>query len=271
MRIKLKYPDVETFIQKYAVNISKGGIFIATKTPKVVGTPLRFEFVLADTGATAVIRGEGQVQWVKEFDAAQPQKAHGMGIKFTKLDAESQVVVDRALAFRQRDQSQAGPMPEPPTAPKSAAPSFDSETVSGAQPVSVVPPPPPPVAPVAAPPVAPPVAAPPVAAPPVVPPVAAPPVAAVAAPPVAPPPVTPPVPAVAAHVASSHHHLNGATAPDLETLARSCGLSDEQIARALAKPRSPLSEAELDSLLHAPAVPVPTLAEALAELRRLLG
>ena len=24
MRIKLKYPDVETFIQKYAVNISRG-------------------------------------------------------------------------------------------------------------------------------------------------------------------------------------------------------------------------------------------------------
>ena len=34
MRIRLKYPDLETFIQKYAVNISRGGIFIATKQPK---------------------------------------------------------------------------------------------------------------------------------------------------------------------------------------------------------------------------------------------
>jgi len=101
MRIKLKYPDVDTFIQKYAVNISKGGIFIATKTPKPVGTLIRFEFLLANAETTAVIRGEGQVQWTREFDATQPTKPHGMGVKFTKLDGESQAVVERALAYRE--------------------------------------------------------------------------------------------------------------------------------------------------------------------------
>jgi uncharacterized protein (TIGR02266 family) len=101
MRIKLKYPDVETFIQKYAVNISRGGIFIATKTPKPVGTALKFEFLLAaGENGTSIIRGEGQVLWTREFDPSQPSKAHGMGIRFTRLDPESQAVVDRALAFR---------------------------------------------------------------------------------------------------------------------------------------------------------------------------
>src|SRR5438105_4218549 len=98
MRIKLKYPDVDTFIQKYAVNISRGGIFIATKQPKAVGTALKFEFQLADGGA--VIRGEGVVQWTREYDPAQPAKAHGMGVRFTRLDEPSQAIVDRALAFR---------------------------------------------------------------------------------------------------------------------------------------------------------------------------
>ncbi len=263
MRIKLKYQDVETFIQKYAVNISKGGIFIATKTPKAVGTPLRFEFVLADTGATAVIRGEGAVQWVKEFDATQPQKAHGMGIKFTKLDPESQTVVDRALAFRQRDQSQTGLMPEPPTRPKMPLPaSFDSETVSGQQPTVVIAPVPTVAATAPAPVDAtpPPIAPPPVPANP--PPVTAPPVAA----------NPPPVPRTVAGPAIHHRdHLNGTNAPDLEALARSSGLSDEQIARALARPREPLSEADLDSLLEVPEIAVPTVAAAIAELRRLLG
>jgi len=106
MRIKLKYPDVETFIQKYAVNISRGGIFIATKQPKAIGTLLRFEFMLANPEGTSLIRGEGQVQWVREFDPAQPQRAHGMGIKFTRLDEQSQALVDRALAFRA---AQSGP------------------------------------------------------------------------------------------------------------------------------------------------------------------
>lgn len=101
IRIKLRYPDVETFIQKYAMNISRGGIFINTKTPKPVGSELRFEFLLAAGEVLeSIIRGEGEVQWVRQFDPAQPAKLHGMGIRFTQLDGESQAVIERALAWR---------------------------------------------------------------------------------------------------------------------------------------------------------------------------
>ncbi len=101
MRIKLKYPDVDTFIQKYSVNISRGGIFIATRTPKAVGTLVRFEFQLATS--VPVIRGEGQVIWVKAFDPAQPKKVHGMGVRFTRLDSESRALVDRALGWKREN------------------------------------------------------------------------------------------------------------------------------------------------------------------------
>ena len=114
MRIKLKYPDVETFIQKYAVNISRGGIFIATKNPKPIGTFVKFEFLLSDATTTSVIRGEGQVQWTKDFDPAAPNKAHGMGVKFSRLDAESQGVIDRALRWRADHGTNPGvPVPVP--------------------------------------------------------------------------------------------------------------------------------------------------------------
>jgi uncharacterized protein (TIGR02266 family) len=133
MRIKLKYPDVETFIQKYAVNISRGGIFIATKTPKPVGTPLKFEFLLANSDAgQSIIRGEGQVQWTREFDPQQPTKAHGMGVRFLRLDDESQAVVDRALAWRAAHSAAKG-APDAPTPPPSA--------VEPSRPVSLTPPP----------------------------------------------------------------------------------------------------------------------------------
>jgi uncharacterized protein (TIGR02266 family) len=136
MRIKLKYPDVNTFIQKYAVNISRGGIFISTKQPKPVGTYLKFEFVLAATEAISIIRGEGQVQWTKEFDPAQPNKAHGMGVKFTRLDAESQQVIDRALKWRA---DQAASREIPLTAPSdSSAPRIVTGDQSG--PTVVAPP-----------------------------------------------------------------------------------------------------------------------------------
>ena len=114
MRIKLKYPDVETFIQKYAVNISRGGIFIATKQPKPVGTFVKFEFLLSDAGSSSIIRGEGQVQWTKEYDPAHPMKAHGMGVKFSRLDADSQSVIDRALRWRAEHGTNPGaPLPVP--------------------------------------------------------------------------------------------------------------------------------------------------------------
>jgi len=37
-------PDVDSFIEKFSVNISRGGVFIASKTPKPTGTLLKFEF-----------------------------------------------------------------------------------------------------------------------------------------------------------------------------------------------------------------------------------
>src|SRR5579864_3478205 len=105
MRIRLKYTDEEQFVQKYGANISRGGIFIATRTPKAVGTSLRFEFQLAQ--GEPLIRGEGAVVWVKPYDASQPQKPHGMGVRFTRLDAESRHVIDRALAWKERAKREA--------------------------------------------------------------------------------------------------------------------------------------------------------------------
>ena len=132
MRIKLKYPDVETFIQKYAVNISRGGIFIATKQPKAVGTFVRFEFLLSDAGQSSIIRGEGQVQWTKEFDAAHPAKPHGMGVKFSRLDADSQALIDRALRWRADHGTSPG---APPPAPTSSAHTISSGDGSQADPL----------------------------------------------------------------------------------------------------------------------------------------
>ncbi|MGZ3407922.1 MAG: TIGR02266 family protein [Polyangia bacterium] len=128
MRIKLKYPDVETFIQKYAVNISRGGIFIATKQPKAVGTFVRFEFLLSDATTTSIIRGEGQVQWTKEYDPAQPNKAHGMGVKFSRLDAGSQAVIDRALRWRADHGTNPGaPVPIPTSSAHTIATRSESQ------------------------------------------------------------------------------------------------------------------------------------------------
>ena len=43
LRIKLRYTNVDTFISKFAVNISRGGMFISSRAPKPTGTVVKFE------------------------------------------------------------------------------------------------------------------------------------------------------------------------------------------------------------------------------------
>jgi uncharacterized protein (TIGR02266 family) len=134
LRIRLTYSDVDTFVEKFSGNVSRGGLFIATKQPLAVGTVLRFEFQLKQ--GTPVVKGEGEVIWVKPFDAAAPTKPHGMGVRFTRLDPDSRSVIDRALAWKERGKPAPAEPPPPPPAPDHAQ-------------VAAAPPPPP--APVAVP------------------------------------------------------------------------------------------------------------------------
>ncbi|MBI2895448.1 MAG: TIGR02266 family protein [Deltaproteobacteria bacterium] len=114
VRVRLKYPDVETFLERYATNISHGGIFIQTQRTKPAGTLIRFEFQLQD--ASPVIRGEGRVSWVVPYDPAHAERAYGMGVKFTKLDGRSKTYIDRVVAQKlkrgQPDDASAPPSPE---------------------------------------------------------------------------------------------------------------------------------------------------------------
>ena len=112
IRIRLKYPDLDTFIEKYAANISQGGMFIQSRAPQPAGTALRFELLLAD--GSRLLKGEGKVIWVREYDAAHPTRVHGMGVKFLSLDEESQSMVSLILAHKggRRGQKRKSPTQE---------------------------------------------------------------------------------------------------------------------------------------------------------------
>jgi uncharacterized protein (TIGR02266 family) len=130
MRMKLRFPDVDTFIERYAANISRTGLFIATRQPKPVGTQLKFEILL--TGANteqSVLRGEGRVQVTREYDPAEPQRSAGMAVKISHLDEGSRAVMDRVLAFKARQLAgapQTAVQPSAPIKPASSTPVLNS-------------------------------------------------------------------------------------------------------------------------------------------------
>ena len=96
LKIKFKSETLEQFIERYAVDVSQGGIFIRTKEPLAVGTQMKFEFQLRD--ASPLIAGEGTVVWTRENDPSRPAIAPGMGVRFDRLAEGSQTVLERILA-----------------------------------------------------------------------------------------------------------------------------------------------------------------------------
>jgi uncharacterized protein (TIGR02266 family) len=100
LKIKFKSSNLDQFIERYSVDVSRGGIFIRTKEPLPVGTQLRFEFQLQD--ASALIAGDGTVVWIREHDPARQGVAPGMGVRFDKLGPDPQKVLDRILSEKQK-------------------------------------------------------------------------------------------------------------------------------------------------------------------------
>lgn len=95
LKIKFKSETLEQFIERYAVDVSQGGIFIRTKEPLAVGTQMKFEFQLRD--ASPLIAGEGTVVWTRENDPSRPAIAPGMGVRFDRLADGSQGILERIL------------------------------------------------------------------------------------------------------------------------------------------------------------------------------
>ncbi|HEY5923583.1 MAG TPA: TIGR02266 family protein, partial [Kofleriaceae bacterium] len=113
LKIKFKSETLEQFIERYAVDVSQGGIFIRTKEPLAVGTQMKFEFQLRD--ASPLIAGEGTVVWTRENDPSRPAIAPGMGVRFDRLADGSQNVLERILAEKAKQAPQRGN--EGPTKP----------------------------------------------------------------------------------------------------------------------------------------------------------
>jgi molecular chaperone DnaK len=167
--VRLAYDTVDEFVERFAVNMSRGGLFIRTRDPRPVGTLLALEIRLQ--GGETVIRAGGVVRWIQRAEAephAHPPRAPGMGIQFTKLDEPSRAVVERMVTLREKRGLAPGA-----TAPAPVAPRTDVTPPSTRAPAPAVAPPRP-VAPIKTPPFGTLVAvAPPPPAPPAEPPLAA--------------------------------------------------------------------------------------------------
>ena len=95
VRIRLRYPDLDSFIEKFAPNVTRGGVFLASRNIQPVGELIDFEIQLVN--GEVALGGRGKVTWVKEFNPAEPTRPFGMGVQFVEVAGPSRAVLARIL------------------------------------------------------------------------------------------------------------------------------------------------------------------------------
>jgi uncharacterized protein (TIGR02266 family) len=95
VRIQLRYPDEATFIQRFAPNVTRGGIFLASRSPHPTGTVITFEVAIMQ--GPPLLAGTGKVTWVRDFNPNEPQRAHGMGVQFLQIAPNTKPMLDKLI------------------------------------------------------------------------------------------------------------------------------------------------------------------------------
>ncbi|MEL6544516.1 MAG: TIGR02266 family protein, partial [Myxococcota bacterium] len=98
LKVNLKYPDRESFVERFSINVSRNGLFVRAKDPLPVGSRVRFEYRLDDN--TRILRGVGLVRWVRDAENSTDEKPPGMGIEFVDLDPQSEELVTHIVSTK---------------------------------------------------------------------------------------------------------------------------------------------------------------------------
>ena len=86
------YRTVDGFITDWAVNISRGGLFINSRTPLPVGTTVRLIVSLPDAAFPFDLTG--RVTRVSEFNNPA-NEVPGMGLEFVDIDDDKRARIER--------------------------------------------------------------------------------------------------------------------------------------------------------------------------------
>ena len=100
LRVNMEFEKFSGFISEYSENVSEGGMFIKTATPRQMGSVFAIEFKLKDD--YKLIQGWGEVVWVRE-KTETPDKPAGMGIRFLDIDQSSKELIRNIISIHKKD------------------------------------------------------------------------------------------------------------------------------------------------------------------------
>jgi uncharacterized protein (TIGR02266 family) len=86
--VRYRYQSFVDFVETQSMNVSRSGMFIASKTSVPIGTAIDFEFSLAD--GFPLLRGTAEVTRISTHPP-------GVGVRFNQLDEPSRKLIDRIV------------------------------------------------------------------------------------------------------------------------------------------------------------------------------
>ncbi len=113
--VRVKYEQVDEFIDHFATNISRGGIFLQSRKPYPKDTLLKFEMQLK--GGQTILKGAGRVAWARLPGGEGKPKVPGMGVKFVKLDDPSKALVRKIVEIKEGRKQDAAEKAQPVVKP----------------------------------------------------------------------------------------------------------------------------------------------------------
>lgn len=84
-KIRVRFGSMEALLEEYAHNISHGGIFIRTKSPKKINDKLKLILTHPRTKEEIYLEGE-VVRTVQADESVRTRQPAGMGIRFLSMD-----------------------------------------------------------------------------------------------------------------------------------------------------------------------------------------
>ncbi|MBX7096596.1 MAG: TIGR02266 family protein [Myxococcaceae bacterium] len=106
LSVKLPFGSPEEFLQKYGVNLTRGGIYLRAKSLKAPGTKIVLDLRLSN--GDRLLHAQAEVAWVT---GASGTGVTGMGIKFLQPDEASQRFLDSVAATLPHAKSDEPPLP----------------------------------------------------------------------------------------------------------------------------------------------------------------
>jgi type IV pilus assembly protein PilZ len=97
VRLRVKFPSIDILRHDYSEDISKGGIFIQTSKPRVVGD--KFIITLVHPETKQEIELSGEVMRVTKYNPQVPGNITGMAIKFIDVSKEQKKAIEEFLGL----------------------------------------------------------------------------------------------------------------------------------------------------------------------------